>query len=120
MAGGDSGIIRSGIIRNALEASDELVSEVVRRASEVLGYACLNVRHRIDPDPIVLGGGVIEACADYILPVVRRIIGEDPLVGAREGGGILLSALGDDAVVLGAVAAAQRKAGAIPLKNAIK
>jgi glucokinase len=117
LAGGDSGIIRSGMIRKALEAADELTSEVVRRASEVLGHACLNVRHLIDPDLIVLGGGVIEACADYILPVVQRIIAEDPLVGAREGGGILLSALGDDAVVLGAVAAARRKAGRDPFKK---
>ncbi len=105
------------MIRKALEAADDLVSEVVRRASEVLGYACLNVRHLIDPDLIVLGGGVIEACADYILPVVQRIIAEDPLVGAREGGGILLSALGDDAVVLGAVAAARLKAGRNPFKK---
>jgi glucokinase len=117
LTGGDSGIIRSGMIRKALEASDELVAEVVHRASEVLGHACLNVRHLIDPDLIVLGGGVIEACADYILPVVQRIIGEDPLVGAREGGGILLSALGDDAVVLGAVAAARLKAGRNPFKK---
>ncbi len=82
LAGGDLSVIRSGMIRKALEASDELVSEAVRRASEVLGYACLNVRHLIDPDVIVLGGGLIEACADYIMPIVQRIVGEDPLLGA--------------------------------------
>jgi glucokinase len=117
LSGGDSGIIRSGAIRKALEASDELVSEVVRRAAEVLGHACVNVRHLIDPDLIVLGGGMIEACADYILPVVQRIIAEDPLVGVREGGGIVISSLGDDAVVLGAVAMARRKIGRDPFKN---
>jgi glucokinase len=117
LAKGDAGIIRSGMIRKALEASDELTSEVVRRASELLGYACLNVRRLIDPDLIVLGGGMIEACADYVLPVVQRIIAEDPLVGAREGGGIILSALGDDAVVLGAVAAARLKVGRNPFKK---
>jgi glucokinase len=117
LAGGDSGIIRSSMLRKALDASDELVSNVVRRASEVLGYACLNVLHLIDPDLIVLGGGMIEACADYILPVVQSITAEDPLIGARKGGQILLSALGDDAVVLGAVAAARRKAGRSPFKK---
>ena len=117
LAGGDLSIIRSGMIRKALDASDELASEAVRRAAEVLGYACLNVRHLVDPDVIVLGGGMIEACADYIMPVVQRIVGEDPLLGAREGGGILLSALGDDAVLLGAVAAARLKAGRNPFKK---
>ncbi len=117
LAGGDLSIIRSGIIRKALDASDELASEAVRRAAEVLGYACLNARHLIDPDVIVLGGGMIEACADYVMPLVQRIVGEDPLPGARQGGGILLSALGDDAVLLGAVAAARLKAGRNPFKK---
>jgi len=117
LTGGDLSLIRSGTIRKALDAKDELVSDIIRRAAEVLGYACLNVRHFIDPEVIVLGGGVIEACGDYIMPIVERILGEDPLVGARAGGKILLSALGDDAVVLGAVAAARQLAGRNPFKK---
>ena len=99
LAGGDLSVIRSGMIRKALEVEDELVTDVVRRAAEVLGYACVNVRHLIDPEAIVLGGGVIEACSDFIMPIVENIVGLDPLPGAREGGRVLLSALGDDAVV---------------------
>jgi glucokinase len=117
LTGGDLGVIRSGMIRKALDAKDELVLEVVGRALEVIGYACLNVRHLIDPEAIVLGGGMIEACGDYIMPIIERIVDQDPLVGARAGGKILLSALGDDAVVLGAVAAARRMAGRNPFKK---
>jgi glucokinase len=117
LTGGDLGLIRSGMFRKALDAKDELVTEVVGRASEVIGYACLNVRHLIDPEAIVLGGGMIEACADYMMPIIERIVGQDPLVGARAGGKVLLSALGDDAVVLGAVAAARRLAGRNPFKK---
>jgi glucokinase len=117
LAGGDLSVIRSGAIRKALDVQDELVSEVVRRASQVLGYACLNVRHLIDPEAIVLGGGVIEACSDYIVPIIEYIVGQDPLTGARDGGKILLSALGDDAVALGAVAAARRLVGRNPFKK---
>ena len=110
-------VIRSGMIRKALDAEDALVTEVVRRAAEVLGYACLNVRHLIDPEVIVLGGGVIEACSDFILPIVENIVGSDQLPGAREGGRVLLSALGDDAVVLGAVALARTLVGRSPFKK---
>jgi glucokinase len=117
LAGGDLSVIRSGMIRKALEVEDELVSGVMRRAAEVLGYACVNVRHLIDPEAIVLGGGVIEACSDFIMPIVENIIGLDPLPGAREGGRVLLSALGDDAVVLGAVAAARKLVGRSPFKK---
>ncbi len=117
LAGGDLSVIRSGMIRKALEVEDELVTGVVRRAAEVLGYACVNVRHLIDPEAIVLGGGVIEACSDFIMPIVENIVGLDPLPGACEGGRVLLSALGDDAVILGAVAAARKLVGRSPFKK---
>ena len=115
---GDPGVIRSGALRRALEAEDELVTEVMRRASEVLGYACLTVRHLIDPEVIVLGGGVVEACGEFIMPIVQEIVDSDRLPGAAEGGRVLrLSALGDDAVVLGAVALARGHVGRSPFKK---
>lgn len=117
LAGGDLSVIRSGMIRKALDVEDELVTSVMRRAAEVLGYACINIRHLIDPAAIVFGGGVIEACSDFIMPIVENIVGLDPLPGARDGGRVLLSALGDDAVVLGAVAAARRLVGRSPFKR---
>jgi glucokinase len=114
---GNLAVIRSGALRKALEAEDGLVTEVVRRASEVLGYACLTVRHLLDPEVIVLGGGVVEACSNFILPIVENIVGSDQLPGARAGGNVLLSALGDDAVVLGTVALAAQRVGRNPLKK---
>lgn len=114
---GDLSVVRSGALRKALDAEDALVTEVMRRASEVLGYACLTVRHLLDPEVIVLGGGVVEACSDFILPIVENIVGSDQLPGARESGHVLLSALGDDAVVLGAVALAARHVGRNPFKK---
>ena len=114
---GDLSIVRSGAIRQALQAEDEVVTEVMRRASEILGYACLTVRHLLDPEVIVLGGGVVEACNDFIMPIVENIVGSDQLPGTREGGRVLLSALGDDAVVLGAVALARRHVGRSPFKK---
>jgi glucokinase len=117
LCGGNLSVIRSGMIRKALDVEDELVTEVVRRAAEVLGYACVTVRHLLDPEAIVLGGGVIEACSDFIMPIVENIVGLDPLPGARKGGRVLLSALGDDAVVLGAVAAARKLVHRSPFKK---
>ena len=114
---GDLGVIRSSVLRQALEQSDPLVTEVLQRASEVLGYACLTVRHLIDPEVIVFGGGVIEACSGFIMPIVEKIVAEDRLPGAREGGRVLVSALGDDAVVLGAVALARMQVGDDPFKK---
>lgn len=114
---GDLSLIRSSALRKALESEDELVTEVMRRASEVLGYACLTVRHLLDPAVIVLGGGVVEACSQFMLPIVEHIVGCDQLPGAREGGQVRLSALGDDAVVLGCVALARKHVGRSPFKK---
>jgi len=111
---GDLSVIRSGALRQALDAGDRLVTEVLRRASEVIGHACLTVRHLLDPGVIVLGGGVIEACGDFMVPLIQEILDADRLAGAREGGRLLLAALGDDAVVLGALALARQLAGRDP------
>ncbi|MEE8452516.1 MAG: ROK family protein [Thermoguttaceae bacterium] len=113
----DLKVIRSGMLRRALLAGDELVAEVMRRASEIIGHACLTVRHLIDPEVIVLGGGVIEANSEFMMPIIENVVGSDQLPGARDGGRVLLSALGDDAVVLGAVALARKQVGRSPFKK---
>ena len=66
----------------------------------------------------MLGGGVIEACSDFVLPIVENIVGSDQLPGARgRAAGCWLSALGDDAVSLGAVALARMSIGRSPFKR---
>jgi glucokinase len=117
LTGGDLQRIRSGVLRQALGAGDTLVQEVLARAAEVLGYACLTVRHLVDPEVIILGGGVIEACGHFMVPIVQKIVQGDRLPGARPGGQVVVSALGDDAVALGAAALAARKIGRNPLKK---
>jgi glucokinase len=103
--------IKSGTLKKALKKSDPLVTEVMERASEITGYACLSVRHLLDPEVIVLGGGVIEACRQWVMPVVQRVLASDALPGARKGGRVVTSMLGDDACALGAVALAQQHIG---------
>ena len=51
------------------------------------------------------------------MPIIENIVGRDRLPGARDGGQVLLSALGDDAVVLGAVALARKLVGRSPFKK---
>ena len=106
---GDISIIKAGALAKALKAQDPLVTAVVHYTAEVLAYACLTVRHLIDPEVILLGGGVMEACHRYILPVIEQIVATDKLPAAPSRRRIVLSQLGDDAVVLGAVALARAK-----------
>jgi glucokinase len=104
-------LIRSGMLRTALEQEDKVVTRVMQRASEIIGMACLSARHMLDPEMIVLGGGVVEACGDFMLPIIQGVLDTDGLTGSREAVPVRLAALGDDAVVLGAVALARQEVG---------
>ena len=106
-------VIKSSMLKRALKQGDELVTDVMRAAAERIGYACLAVRHILDPEMIVLGGGVIEACGDFMVPIIEQIVRLHSLPGSREKKVIATSTLGDDAVALGAVALAVEKSAAL-------
>jgi len=108
---GDLTRIRSGALKRAVKQNDKLVVKVLRKSSEVLGYACLTVRHFLDPDFIVLGGGVIEACGGFMMPIINEVVATDKVPGVGPGGKVVQSVLGDDAGVLGAAALAQMHVG---------
>jgi glucokinase len=97
-------VIKSSALKKALAAADPVATRVLRRAAEVLGIGAVTIRHLVDPQMIVFGGGVIEACGDFMLPVIREVIASDKLNAARQGLRVERSQLGDDALFLGAVA----------------
>jgi len=64
-------------------------------------------RHCFDPELIVLGGGLVEACGGFLLPIVRARLAADPLFRRVGACRVAKSELGDDAAILGAVALAR-------------
>jgi len=105
--GGRLDVIKSKVLARALKRRDPLVARVMRAAAERLGDGCVAVRHCFDPEMFVFGGGLIEACGDFILPIVRRRLAHDALFRKVGPCRAVRSRLGDDAVVLGAVALAR-------------
>lgn len=97
-----AGRIHSGDLADALAAGDELVTEVMTREAHYLAQGLLSLRHSLNPELIVLGGGVIEACGPFLLPLIQAEVDADPLRRSRNVLRLALSALGDDAVALGA------------------
>ena len=104
LTNGDLSVIKSSVLSRALKQEDEVVTGIMRRASEMLGYACLTVRHLLDPETIVLGGGVIEACGEFIVPIVEQVLGLHSMPGSIDNTVVAVSQLGDDAVAIGAAA----------------
>ena len=96
--------IKSGALAEALQSGDRVVTRVMRRVGHYLGQGVLTIRHMLDPDVIILGGGVIEACGGFLLPIIEDEVRSNPYKGSRDALRIAVSELGDDAVALGAAA----------------
>jgi glucokinase len=89
--------IRSGALKEALKRNDPLVSSVIQRASVHLGLASANVLHLVDPQTIVFGGGVIEACGKWMMPQIEKTVRKVAMTGTGAPLRIVQSTLGDDA-----------------------
>lgn len=111
----EEGRIKSGALRDALRDGDELVTEVMTRATHILAQGILTIRHVLDPDMIVMGGGVIEACEEFIMPLLEREVRASCMRGSRDTLQIAVSELGDDAVALGAAALVEAAISDLPV-----
>lgn len=105
----DLKVIKSKVLKKALQKKDKLVTGIMKHASRTLGYACISIKHLFDPEVIVLGGGLMEACGDFILPVVKRVFASDRFLKNKAPCKIVPSRLEDDAVILGAAALAKSR-----------
>jgi glucokinase len=109
-----AGRLTSGALAAALGAHDPLTTEVMTRLGHYLGQGVLTLRHVLDPDLVILGGGVIEACGDFLLPLIETEVRGDHLRRSHDSLRVVRSELGDDAVALGAAALAHAETGAPP------
>ncbi len=103
--------IRSGALKDALKREDPLVIETLRRASHLLGLATASVLHIVDPEVVVFGGGVIEACGKWMVPWIEKSVQKVVMPGTGKPVQIVQSKLGDDAILLGGLAMLQEAAG---------
>lgn len=97
----ESGAVRSGVLEDALEQGDELVMETITEAGRYLGYGLASVINLLNPERIVLGGGVIESVGllyDVAVEYARR----ESLAAPGKVVEFTRAELGDHAGVVGA------------------
>lgn len=105
---GETRRIRSRIIAEAYLEGDKLVCEVVHEACGYIGIGAANLINTLNPQAVILGGGLIEALGDKILPRIRKAAWAHVIGATEERVKILDSGLGDDAGILGAALAARQ------------
>jgi len=105
--GKSKGPIKSKILAKALKKNDRVTIKVMEKACAVLAKGCVALVHVFDPEMIILGGGVMEACGEFILKRVKNIVVQDKFFKKLKPVKITASRLKDDAVILGAAALAR-------------
>lgn len=110
MLGDDLSDLRSGDLRKAIRRGDKFVDRVVEDAAEYIGIGVANLVNILNPEVVVLGGGVMEALQDEMMSVIIETAKDYAMPGAMKGVEIVASKLGDSAGITGAAVLARREA----------
>lgn len=103
----------SSVIARALKKNDPVMRKVIKRAQRYLGILVASVVNLLDPEVVVIGGGVTERLGEEFVEPIRRTAYEFFLRQAdAERVRIVPGQLGDEAGALGAVVLARQKLGA--------
>jgi glucokinase len=108
MLGSSLDDLRSGDLRKAIRKGDKLVERIIEEAAEYTGIAIANVINLLNPQVIVVGGGVMDALEDDMLAVIIETARDYAMTGTDDGIEILASKLGDDAGITGGAVLARR------------
>lgn len=109
MLGDDLADLRSGDLRKAIRRGDKFVDRIIEGAAEYIGIATANLINILNPEVVVLGGGVIEALADEMMSVIVETAKDYAMPGTLKGVEIIASKLGDNAGITGAAVLARRE-----------
>jgi glucokinase len=100
----------SSVIARALKSRDPVMREVMRRAQFCLGLLVANVVNMLDPESIVIGGGIAERLQEsFVGPIRTTALKYFMRQDGRERIRIVPGMLGDNAGALGAVVLARRR-----------
>ncbi len=109
MLGDDLRDLRSGDLRKAIKQGDKFVEHIVEEAANYTGIAVANLINILNPEVIVVGGGLMDALENEMMPVVIKSAREHAFPGSDKGVKILPSKLGDDAGITGGAVLARRE-----------
>jgi len=97
----EDGVIRSNSIKEAVENNDELVISALNEAAEYLSCGLASVVNFLNPEVIILGGGLIEA-VDYFYDLTVKKTRAKALPVPAQKMKIIKTKLGDFSGIIGA------------------
>jgi glucokinase len=103
----DTGAVTAADIAQHAQAGDAFAEEIWDETCYLLALACINVCHFIDPQMIVLAGGMSQA-GDFLLDRVKKHFAAHWWKMTKPTAIIALAKLGNEAGVIGAAGVAKR------------
>lgn len=105
MSGHDLRYITPAMIAEAAGKGDSVSIETLEETGYYIGIGVANAINILNPDKVVIGGGIAQA-GDLIFEPIRRTVEVNALYAPLQAVEIVPAALGDDAGVLGGAALA--------------
>ncbi len=102
-AGSLDAVVAENVVVAALKG-DDAATRIMMNAGDVLGRSLVGFVNMLNPQLIVVGGGIGESCA-FMVERAAEIIAEEALAGRRDVK-VIQAELGNDAGILGAAALA--------------
>jgi N-acetylglucosamine repressor len=115
---GDLDALSIPLIVEAARAGDSVALDALEETGLYLGIGLANLVNALNPE-IVVFGGILSLAAEFILPVVQRVISERALRWSVQSMRLLVSAHGADACVMGGIATVYHQILSQPFKNPI-
>ncbi|MBI2926777.1 MAG: ROK family protein [Verrucomicrobia bacterium] len=109
MLGPDLEDMRSGDLRKAIRRGDGFVEKLVKEAAHYTGLALGNLINIFNPEVVVIGGGLIHALEDEMLPIIVETAFDCAMAGTTKGIQIVPSKLADNAGIVGAAVLARMR-----------
>ncbi|HVN67027.1 MAG TPA: ROK family protein, partial [Candidatus Sulfotelmatobacter sp.] len=101
-AGTDVKDIRSGTIAKAIRSGDRALEGLVREKGRIIGSTLGALVSALNPEKIVLGGGLAEALARYLIPEVDQAMRQTAMPALSKSVKVVAAKLGDYATAMGA------------------
>lgn len=95
--------ITAKVVAQAAQQGDPLANSLFKEAGFYIGLGIANLLHILNPELIIIGGGVSKA-GDLLFDPIRATVEARAIPSIQEGVRIVPSALGDDVGLLGAAA----------------
>ncbi len=99
LVGGDLSVLTAKQVCQAALENDATAKQIVAQVADTLAIALSHAISLLDPDIIILNGGVFRSADLFLEPIHQRLQGTVPALPP-----IVVSPLGEDAVLKGAIA----------------